>query len=387
MVSMIGVTSGISSADSNEPSGDCGFVLLSGEIKDVSQVGDKVYFSAPTRRMGTYQIQCDGEPMTLSTTEAVLEIESLPVYDGLFRFEFGHRESFMTYYDEDAGGLVVVFGDIMTIIEPGLYGYGIISRPGLQQLWIDDRLVGETHKDLSNVALWSWNITVGGENGELSSIMTYAEEEFLPGIKVLDEPVVVDPTLTEITVQCTGSMNPSITCLDTVMVRMSNIHPRDIQVGTAVVYTPFQGCLSYAPGILVLHRVVEVRTVGAVQEYLTQGDNVSNNTMDDGCWLPFSSLNGYVVSVEKGTDAEGLRVYGLVAAEEAENLIRRRALTARWLEVVTEEEAQRVCTVDCSNNYLDSLRSLFDAEQLAFQASLDCISELRAELQAIANTL
>ena len=113
-------------------------------------------------------------------------------------------------------------------------------------------------------------------------------------------------------VLCTGSMEPSITCLDEVLFRARGyFDPSDVVVGTVITYVldpdPYDGvnsdelsedCDYDNPSIDggALHRVVDVKYENGSYYYWTRGDA---NGADDRCWKPFSTILSYVLEIKR----------------------------------------------------------------------------------------
>jgi signal peptidase I len=93
---------------------------------------------------------------------------------------------------------------------------------------------------------------------------------------------------------CTGSMDPTITCLDTIQWNY-NPTPNDIVVGSVITFVEPDSCLTAdeRKGDWILHRVIDIRQ----GMYKTKGDN---NPVDDDCWIPFSNVQDMVINVTKG---------------------------------------------------------------------------------------
>ncbi|MDO8751639.1 MAG: hypothetical protein Q7K03_10950 [Dehalococcoidia bacterium] len=97
---------------------------------------------------------------------------------------------------------------------------------------------------------------------------------------------------------CTGSMEPKITCLDEAT-WLSNFRPQEVIVGTVVSFTPTAECK--LSSTRVAHRVTTIRVEAGTIYYRTKGDA---NSSDDGCWIPSSSVNGYIITLYKNTKLE-----------------------------------------------------------------------------------
>lgn len=96
---------------------------------------------------------------------------------------------------------------------------------------------------------------------------------------------------------CTGSMEPTITCMDTAL-WLDNYDPNDIVVGAVISFNPDQSCNLRGSG-RTAHRVIEIRS--APLAFKTKGDA---NDEDDECWIAPGQVNGYITAIYKGTVLE-----------------------------------------------------------------------------------
>ena len=92
---------------------------------------------------------------------------------------------------------------------------------------------------------------------------------------------------------CTGSMEPKITCLDT-MTWLTDFDPADITVGTIIVYRP--SC--YGAPYETAHRVTQIQGAEGVYAFRTKADVEDS---DDGCWIPQENVSGYLIDIQKNT--------------------------------------------------------------------------------------
>ncbi len=92
---------------------------------------------------------------------------------------------------------------------------------------------------------------------------------------------------------CTGSMEPKITCLDT-MTWLTDFDPADITVGTIVVYSPSCWGAPYETA----HRVTQIEGAAGEYAFRTKGDAEDS---DDGCWIPHEHVQGYLIDIQKNT--------------------------------------------------------------------------------------
>ena len=380
------VSPSISSADTTEA--DCHFNLKSGRRSDVTQIGTSVFFRAGENRMGTYELECGGVPLILPEVELSFTITSPPVHDALHRWEFGRGQSLILSYDEGLGGLNVVYGDIKTIIPAGKHMYSVQAFAEGQALTIDGVLIGVTSKvqtaEAKPINLSASGGYDSGSGGDLSAVLEWPDSFWGVVEDPIEEPVVEEPMAKtqKLEVLCTGSMDPAITCLDDLLFQVTLIKPEDVNVGTVILYTPSEECLTFSPGQRAVHRVIETRiSDGGGKEFLTQGDNPYSNSMNDGCWIPLASVNGFLIEIIKGQDAEGLKQVALIARWETKNLSLRRELVDLLLIVKQEEEAVFVYGPDYSTEYLESLQVQFEERRAAYQANHEYILYLRDVLQ------
>ena len=92
---------------------------------------------------------------------------------------------------------------------------------------------------------------------------------------------------------CTGSMEPKITCLDT-MTWLTDFEPADITVGTIIVYSP--SC--YGAPYEAAHRVTQIEGAAGIYAFRTKADAQDS---DDGCWIPEENVSGYLIDLLKNT--------------------------------------------------------------------------------------
>ena len=113
--------------------------------------------------------------------------------------------------------------------------------------------------------------------------------------------------------QCTGSMEPTMTCLD--LVTWDNdFAPEDITVGMVISYDP--NCWDEeAVGIGTSHRVMDIKVEDGVHYYWPKGDG---NAEPDGCWIPHTSVYGYVTAVQKNIYMENAELRDQVNAAKAD---------------------------------------------------------------------
>ncbi len=125
--------------------------------------------------------------------------------------------------------------------------------------------------------------------GRLNSDITELER--------LRRPLIVDSHTAGF--KCTGSMEPKITCLDTAT-WLTNFYPEDIVIGAVISFTPTAEC--NLTSSRVAHRVMSVRRGASGDTYYwPKGDA---NSQDDGCWIPYTNVNGYIIELHRNTNLE-----------------------------------------------------------------------------------
>ncbi len=95
---------------------------------------------------------------------------------------------------------------------------------------------------------------------------------------------------------CTGSMEPVLTCLDTAT-WMRDFAPGEIVVGAVINYDN-SACWGDAAVGRTAHRVVDIQVIDGVHHYWPKGDAHAH---PDGCWVPHTAVNGYIIEFHKNT--------------------------------------------------------------------------------------
>ena len=122
-------------------------------------------------------------------------------------------------------------------------------------------------------------------------------------------PLIVDSSIGHFA--CTGSMEPKITCLDEAT-WLDNFNPADITIGTVISFTPVSECR--VSGDRIAHRVIEIDVINGVYYFLPKGDN---NDVDDGCWIPETNVNGYIIELHEDVRPENAALRDKVNAAKA----------------------------------------------------------------------
>ena len=119
-------------------------------------------------------------------------------------------------------------------------------------------------------------------------------------LDAIREPLILGPNDAHIVgFACTGSMEPVITCLDEAR-WLDDFKPEDITVGSTISFDP--DCWeSIADGSSTAHRVLKIRIVNGVHQFWPKGDN---NEEPDGCWVPETNVNGYIIAIYKNVRPE-----------------------------------------------------------------------------------
>lgn len=154
---------------------------------------------------------------------------------------------------------------------------------------------------------------------------------------------------------CTGSMEPTITCLDEAT-WVSPDTPERIVVGTTIAFAS-SSCWEDAPdGRGTAHRVIDIKVENGETFYWPKGDG---NREADGCWIPYDAVIGYVVELRRNVRPENAFLRDKVNAAIAalyEAMDELEAVESAWAQVETEydEAIEQYCGVGVqpSNCYL-----------------------------------
>lgn len=155
-------------------------------------------------------------------------------------------------------------------------------------------------------------------------------------IKALEQARVPLLLQTSILVpRCTGSMEPTITCLDA-LTFLTNPHPEDIVEGTTIAYEP---CRADWSG-LTLHRVIDIKVEDGTYYYWPQGDN---NDEPDGCWVAFPAVTGYVVELNQNAHPENAKLRNFVNGAKADADQALAQHTATWNRLCGDVQEGETC--------------------------------------------
>ena len=120
--------------------------------------------------------------------------------------------------------------------------------------------------------------------------------------------------------KCTGSMEPTITCLDRATF-LTNFRPEDIVVGATISFDP--SCWEDgASGRRTAHRVADIELRGGIYHYWPKGDASDE---PDGCWIPQTSVRGYIIEIHKNAVPENAELRDQVNAARAAFVAAREA--------------------------------------------------------------
>jgi len=151
---------------------------------------------------------------------------------------------------------------------------------------------------------------------------------------------------------CTGSMDPTITCFDTITFR-NHPTPSDLQIGTVITFRLTDKC-DLDSKHLIMHRVIDTKILNKIQYFRTQGDH---NVTDDGCWIPFENVLYYVVKVEQIDNDQAKILLSRVWLAETVMLyqVREAAILQQEMQDLRECES---CSVDALNQTIDQYNHL-----------------------------
>ena len=160
---------------------------------------------------------------------------------------------------------------------------------------------------------------------------------------------------------CTGSMEPKITCLDTVVV-LQNFFPEDIAVDAVISYYP-PNQTEAVDSPAVLHRVTEIKIEDGVHYFWPKGDALEEA---DGHWIPEGNVLGYAIELRQGTRPENS------ALRERVNGAREAYLSGREKMLEARDQYDQTVSRHCG--------SLEDASSCS--TSLENLTEINAAYDA-----
>ena len=155
---------------------------------------------------------------------------------------------------------------------------------------------------------------------------------------------------------CTGSMEPTLTCLDSVTI-LTNFRPEDMVVGSIISFFE-DGDTDTTP---ILHRVSERKVENRVYYFWPQGDAADE---PDGYWVPEDWVEGYVTELHRNTHPENAELRNEVLANRDEYYRAQANYEAVEDEVCGDISPGEICyyTTDEEEN---RLYSAYDAYLLA----------------------
>ncbi len=174
---------------------------------------------------------------------------------------------------------------------------------------------------------------------------------------------------------CTGSMEPGITCLDTVVV-LQNFRPEDIAVNTVIAFYP-PDQTEAGEGPPVLHRVTDIKIEDDVHYFWPRGDALDE---PDGHWISKDNVLGYVIELQQGTRPEN------AALREQVNGARERYVSAREKMLEARDEYDDTLIRHCgsvaaasscatSQENLAEIRAAYDTFSEAWDEYLNAVCE------------
>ena len=135
--------------------------------------------------------------------------------------------------------------------------------------------------------------------------------------------------------KCTGSMEPVVTCLDTATWALP-LGPEDIVVGATISF-PHSACWPDETNTaFTVHRVTDIRVIGGVTHYWPKGDA---NSKADGCWVPHTAVDGYIIAIHRNTRLENTELRDKVNAADTRYASARAARVAAWATYLAERDA------------------------------------------------
>lgn len=111
---------------------------------------------------------------------------------------------------------------------------------------------------------------------------------------------------------CTGSMSPTITCMDEVTY-LQHFNPAEISVGHVISFYP--DCWDSDDGIHTVHRVIDIQVHGGTYWYWPKGDS---NFEADGCWIPAANVDGVAIEVHRNVRPLNAELHSLMIAAKSE---------------------------------------------------------------------
>ena len=114
------------------------------------------------------------------------------------------------------------------------------------------------------------------------------------------QPLILrERTVTRSGFACTGSMEPTVTCLDEAE-WLGKFEPSEVIAGMTIDFDP--DCTEGEPnGRGTTHRVVKVKVENGIYYYWPKGDG---NREADGCWIPVGHVTGYMIALYQDTQPQ-----------------------------------------------------------------------------------
>lgn len=178
-------------------------------------------------------------------------------------------------------------------------------------------ILSQTSSDLKEVSSELRTLNVRAETVEHFDNQIQELREELRELR--EERSVLIPQTEIAQFRCTGSMEPTITCLDQGLF-LTNPLPSEVVIGSVINYATPTDCA--VTGEAVSHRVTKRMMIGGEMNYRAKGDN---NREDDGCWIPHSSVKGVMLSLDKDATPENTGRRDLINGAKDEADRHRRA--------------------------------------------------------------
>ena len=200
-------------------------------------------------------------------------------------------------------------------------------------------ILSETSLDLKEVSFELTNLlskghTVERYNKEIDELR--AEVIVLRG-----ERTVLIPQTERVEFRCTGSMEPTITCLD-MATFMTNPLPLEVVIGSVISFAAPEDCT--VQGEAISHRVTKRMMIAGEMNYRAKGDN---NLEDDGCWIPHSNVKGVLMSLDKDVVPENAGRRDLINEADRDSRRVRRSWEFALSEYEDYCERHTVVTGEC----------------------------------------
>lgn len=245
--------------------------------------GDHEQLTATHRQLGAQHEALQGIRQELQAT-----LETTQERNATLAAELGDANAQVATLSSEKSNLETLFGNLS------------LDHVDLQSSY---QVLDKRHSALQQAA--GTVETLEAQAGALRTEIAQLEERRKPLI-LADERVIG--------FACTGSMEPKLTCLDTAT-WLYDFEPDDVVVGATISFES-RACWSDSQdGRRTAHRVTDIRVTNGVYHYWPQGDA---NSGPDGCWVPHTAVNAYIIELHKNTRPENATLRNNVnAAKDA----------------------------------------------------------------------